>query len=44
MRTLKEALKDFSLSQKSRSDILNGEVAAPAEFEQIARIALAGHF
>lgn len=41
---LQKLLMDFALSTHSRESILHGSTIAPAEFEQIARIALAGHF
>lgn len=44
MIELKKELEGFSLSDKTRNEILSGSTDAPIEFERIARIVLAGHF
>ncbi|MDO4160413.1 MAG: hypothetical protein Q4D41_08155 [Prevotellaceae bacterium] len=40
---LKETIEKFALSDKSRDEILNGGIDAPFEFEQVAKVVLAGH-
>lgn len=44
MIKLEQRLRDFSLSESSRQNIINGSNETPAEFETIAQTALAGHF
>jgi agmatine/peptidylarginine deiminase len=44
MNRLEQLLSGFSLSDTSRKRILEGNNKAPIEFEQIAQVALAGHF
>ncbi len=44
MSNLENLLRNFRLSEKSRSDILNGSLNPPAEFEEIAGTVLSGRF